>query len=165
MSTINVQWTIFNPGLELSTNFQQVGGYLGTGDQANYLKFVAIQHPEGEFEIVLEDADEIESASYLQANNLFNAPDGSRIFLNMSIDIATGIATPTATYETANGTTTVTGASVSLGGTAVLDAIRGDHTVNGQTTGLAVGLFSSNTGASPDDTFTAIFDDISISAE
>ena len=165
VSTINVQWTVFNPGLELSTNFQQVGGYLGTGDQANYLKFVAIQYLEGEFEIVLEDADEIESASYLQANNLFNAPDGSRIFLNMSIDIATGIATPTATYETANGTTTVTGASVSLGGTAVLDAIRGDHTVNGQTTGLAVGLFSSNTGASPDDTFTAIFDDISISAE
>ncbi|MEM6715914.1 MAG: Calx-beta domain-containing protein, partial [Cyanobacteria bacterium P01_C01_bin.147] len=53
---------------------------------------------------------------------------------------------------------------VNLSGTAVLDAIKGDYTVAGQTTGLAVGLFSSNVGESPDDTFQAIFDDIEITA-
>ncbi len=164
VDTINIQWTVFNPGTDLFDTFQQIGGYIGTGDQANYLKFVAIQHPSGEFEIALEDDDNREAANYLQANNLFNAPDGSRIFLNLSIDVNSGTATPTATYETANGNTTVSGAAINLAGTAVLDAIRGNHTVNGQTTGLAVGLFSSNFGAPEADTFSAIFDDITITA-
>ena len=164
VDTVNIQWTVFNPGTDLFDNFQQIGGYIGTGDQSNYLKFVAIQHPSGEFEILLEDDDTRESAVYLQANDLFNAPEGSRIFLNLSIDVNTGLATTTATYETANGTTTTNGATTDLAGTAVLDAIQGNHTVNGQTTGLAVGLFSSNFGAPEADTFSAIFDDIEISA-
>ena len=164
VDTINVQWTVFNPGDAVFDTFQQLGGYIGTGDQSNYLKFVAIQHPSGEFEILVEDDDNRESASYIQANNLFDAPNDSRIFLNLSIDVNSGAATPTASYETANGTTNVTGATVSLAGTAIFDAIQGDFTVNGQTTGLAVGLFSSNTGAPPQSTFSAIFDDITISA-
>ena len=165
VDTVNIQWTVFNPGSQLSGNFQQIGGYIGTGDQSNYLKFVAIQHPSGEFEILLEDDDVRESAVYLQANNLFDAPDGSRIFLNLSVDVNTGLATTTATYENANGGTTTTGgATTDLNGSAVLDAIRGDYTVNGQTTGLAVGLFSSNFGVPEADTFSAIFDDIEISA-
>lgn len=164
VDTLNIQWTVFNPGSDLGTNFQQIGGYIGTGDQSNYLKFVAIQHPEGEFEIVLEDDDNRESAVYLQANDLFDVPDGSRIFLNLSIDVNTGIATTTATYETANGNTTVTGSPTDLNGSAVLDAIEGNFTVNGQTTGLAIGLFSSNFGAPESETFSAVFDDITVSA-
>ena len=164
VNTINVQWTVFNPGNDLNDTFQQIGGYLGTGDQSNFLKFVAIQHPSGEFETVLEDDDAVESQTYIQGNDLFDVPAGSRIFLNMSINVNTGAATPTATYETANGNTTVTGSTISLAGTAVLDAIQGNYTVNGQTTGLAVGLFSSNFNAPPESTFSAIFDDISISA-
>ena len=164
VDTIYVQWTVFNPGDAVFDTFQQLGGYIGTGDQSNYLKFVAIQHPSGEFEILVEDDDNRESASYFQANNLVYAPNDSRIFLNLSIDVNSGAATPTASYETANGTTNVTGATVSLAGTAIFDAIQGDFTVNGQTTGLAVGLFSSNTGAPPQSTFSAIFDDITISA-
>ena len=164
VDTINIEWTVFNPGTDLFDTFQQIGGYIGTGDQANYLKFVAIQHPSGEFEIALEDGDQRQDADYLQANDLFDAPDGARIFLSLSIDVNAGTATPTATYETANGNTTVSGGAISLAGTAVLDAIQGNHTVNGQTTGLAVGLFSSNFGAPPESTFSAIFDDITISA-
>ena len=75
-----------------------------------------------------------------------------------------GIATPTAVYETANGSTTVSGAAIDLSGTAVFDAIEGNHTINGQASGLAVGLFSSNFDAPPEDTFAAIFDNIEISA-
>jgi len=48
---------MFNPGNDISENFQQNGGYIGTGDQSNYLKFVAISHPGGEFEVLLEDDD------------------------------------------------------------------------------------------------------------
>ena len=164
VSTVNVQWTVFNPGNDVFDTFQQIGGYIGTGDQSNYLKFVAIQHPDGEFQVVLEDGDAIEDVGFLQANNLFNAPDGSRIFLNVSIDVNSGTATPTVTYETANGNTTATGSTIDLNGTAVLDAIRGDFTVNGQTTGVALGLFSSNFDAPEADTFSAIFDDITVSA-
>ena len=54
--------------------------------------------------------------------------------------------------------------SIDLNGTAVLDAIQGNHTINGQSSGLAVGLFSSNFGAPVEDTFSAIFDNIEISA-
>ena len=128
------------------------------------MKFVAIQHPEGEFELVLEDGDNVLSQSYIQADDLFDAPVNSSIVINLAIDVNSGIATPTAVYETANGSTTVTGASIDLNGTAVFNAIEGNHTINGQSSGLAVGLFSSNFDAPVEDTFSAIFDNIEISA-
>ena len=84
--------------------------------------------------------------------------------MRLDIDVNTGIATPFASYETASGNTSVSGAAINLGGTAVLDAIRGDHTVNGQTTGLAVGLYSTNNGQPESSTFSAIFDNIQISS-
>ena len=164
VDTLTVEWTIFNPTSDFSGNFQQIGGFIGTGDQSNYLKFVAIQHPQGEFELVLEDGDAVESQTYIQADDLFDAPDASRIFIQLEIDVNSGIATPTATYETANGDTVVSGAAVNLAGTAVLDAIQGNHTINGQTSGLAVGLFSTNFGQNPSNTFAAVFDGIEVSA-
>ena len=161
VNTLNIQWQISSPGGDaLGTNFQQLGGFIGTGDQANYLKFVEISHPEGEFELVLEDGDAIESQSYIQADDLFDLPPGTQVFLNLSIDVNSGIATPTASYNN----TSLTGANIDLSGTAVLDAIRGDHTINGQSSGLAIGLYSTNTGASPDDTFSAVFHNVNVSA-
>ena len=164
VDTLTIEWTVFNPASDFSGTFQQIGGFIGTGDQSNYLKFVAIQHPLGEFELVLEDDDSFVSQTYIQANDLFQVPDDNRIFLQLTIDVSSGIATPTATYETANGNTVVNGAAINLTGSAVHDAILGNHTVNGQTTGLAVGLFSSNNGEPESSTFSAIFDNIEISA-
>ena len=164
VDTVNIEWTVFNPGSDIAGNFQQIGGFIGTGDQSNYLKFVAISHPEGEFELVLEDDDVVQSQTYIQADDLFTVPDGSQIVLQLQIDVNSGFATPTATYETANGNTVVSGATINLNGTAVLGAIRGNHTINGQTTGLAVGLYNSNFNQDPSNTFTAIFDNIEISA-
>ena len=164
VNTVTVEWTVFNPSSDIAGNFQQIGGFIGTGDQSNYLKFVAISHPSGEFELVLEDDDVVESQTYIQADDLFTVPDGSQIVLQLEIDVNSGFATPTATYETGNGNTVVSGAAINLNGTAVFDAIQGNHSVNGQTTGLAVGLFSSNFNQSPSDTFSAIFDAIEISA-
>ena len=164
VNTVTVEWTVFNPGSDIAGNFQQIGGFIGTGDQSNYLKFVAISHPSGEFELVLEDDDVVESQTYIQADDLFTVPDGSQIVLQLEIDVNSGFATPTAIYETGNGNTVVSGAAINLNGTAVFDAIQGNHSVNGQTTGLAVGLFSSNFNQAPSNTFSAIFDNVEISA-
>ena len=164
VNTLNIEWTVINPAEAVAENFQQIGGYIGTGDQSNLLKFVAIQHPNGEFEIALEDGDIVLSQTYIQADDLFDVPAGSSIVINLEIDVNAGTATPTAVYETANGNTAVAGETISLLGTTVLDTIRGNHTINGQSSGLAVGLFSSNFNAPEADTFTAIFDNIEISA-
>ena len=164
VNTLNIEWTVINPADALSTSFQQIGGFIGTGDQSNFLKFVAIQSPSGEFEIVLEDGDSVVSQTFIQADDLFNVPAGSSIVINLEIDVNAGIATPTAVYETANGNTFVSGANINLNGTAVLETIRGNNTINGQTSGLAVGLFSTNFNAPEADTFAAIFDNIEVSA-
>lgn len=164
VETFTVQWTVFNPGSSVSQSYQQIGGYIGTGDQNNYLKLVAIQHPAGELELLFENGDTELADVYYQADDLFQAPANSKIFLELAVDPNAGIATPTITYETANGNQTVTGNAVSLAGSAVLDAIQGNYSVNGQTTGLAVGLFASNTGPQANPDFQAIFDGIEISA-
>lgn len=164
VSTLNIEWTVINPGDSVFDTFQQIGGFIGTGDQSNLLKFVAIQHPEGEFELALEDGDNVLSQTYIQADDLFAAPENSSIVINLSINVNTGIATPSVVYETANGNTNLSGGAIDLNGTAVFNAIEGNHTINGQSSGLAVGLFSSNFDAPPEDTFAAIFDNIEISA-
>ena len=80
------------------------------------------------------------------------------------MNVAAGTAAPRVTYETGGGNQTVFGSAIDLSNTAVLDAIRGDYFVNGQNTGLAVGLYSSNTGPQPQPDFQAIFDGIEITA-
>jgi len=164
VNNFTIKWTVFNPGSSLAENFQQIGGYIGTGDQSNYLKFVAINHPQGEIEMVLENGDSVESSSYIQADNLFQQGTNNKIFLELDVNVAAGTATPRVTYETGGGNQTVFGSAISLQNTAVLDAIRGDYFVNGQNTGLAVGLYSSNTGPQPQSDFQAIFDGIEIVA-
>ena len=79
VNNVTIQWTVFNPGSDFSGNFQQIGGFIGTGDQSNYLKFVAIDHFAGELEIVLEENDVVASSSYIQADDLFDVPAGSQI--------------------------------------------------------------------------------------
>ena len=162
---MNIEWTVINPGNAINDTFQQIGGFIGTGDQSNYLKFVATENPAGDFELILENDDNIVSQTYIQASNLFDAPDASSIVFNLAINVNTGFATPTATYVLANGgTTTVSGAAINLNGTAVFSAINGNFTINGQTSGLAVGLYSTNFDSPVENTFSAIFDNVEISA-
>ncbi|MGF1520815.1 MAG: Calx-beta domain-containing protein [Leptolyngbyaceae cyanobacterium] len=165
VDTFNIKWSLFNPAAEFTGPFQQIGGYIGTGDQSNYLKIVAIQSDSGEIQILLEDNDVVLTESFIQADDLFTVPPNQKIFFELEVDPSAATATPTVTYETGGGnTTTVSGTALNLSGTAVLDAILGNYTVNGQTSGLAVGLFSSNSGQSAADTFQAVFDDIEITA-
>ncbi len=165
VETFNVRWTLFNPGDAFTGSSQQIGGYIGTGQQSNFLKVVATKDPSAEIQIVLENAD-VPSTTQLQADDLFNVAevDSKKIFIDLEIDPAAETATPTITYETAAGHSTVSGTPISLSGTAVLEAIRGDFAVQGETTGLAVGLYSSNAGQLAEDTFQAIFDEIEISS-
>ncbi len=164
-ATATFRWSVFNPGTEFSGNFQQIGGYIGTGDQSDFLKLVAIQNNSGEIQFALESDDAVIESNFVQADDLFDvAPaDNKKIVFEIVVDVLAETATPTITYETLSGETTVSGAAVSLSGTKVLDAIKGDHTVQGQTSGVAVGLFSTNNGQSEANTFQAVFDDIEVS--
>ena len=166
VETVNVKWSVFNPGNALTGNFQQIGGYLGTGDQSNYLKVAAIQDGLGEILVSLEDNDIVVSNELIQADDLFDVveAEGMKIFFEILLDVAAETATPTITYETSSGQSIVSGSTISLAGTAVLDAIKGNFTIHDQTTGLAVGLFSTNTGQPAANSFQAIFDDIEVSA-
>jgi len=165
VETFTVKWTVFNPANFLTGSSQQIGGYLGTGDQSNYLKIVAVQDSAGEVQVLLEDNDVVQSSSFIQVDDLFQVPDNQKIFFELEIDPNAETATPTVTYELGDGTTnTVSGAVIDLNGTTVLDAIQGNYTVQGQTSGIAVGLLASNTGQPEANTFQAIFDDIEITA-
>ena len=165
VDTFNIKWSLFNPGTEFTGMYQQIGGYLGTGDQSNYLKLVAIDHSLGEIQLLLENNDTIVSDTFIQADDLFNYLTNQQIFFDLEVDPAAKTATPTISYQTGDDTiSTVTGAAVDLSGTNVLEAILGNYTVNGHNTGLAVGLLSSNTGQPEADTFQAVFNDLEISA-
>ena len=165
VETFTVKWSVFNAGTEFTGDFQQIGGYIGTGDQNNYLKIVAIEGFDQEIQILLEDNDVVQSVSLINADGLLDLPLDQQIFFEFEIDPVAETALPTVSYETGDGNiTTVTGQVVDLSGTNVLDAIQGNYTVNGQNTGLAVGLFSSNVGESAENTFQAVFNDIEITA-
>ncbi|MEO0868513.1 MAG: hypothetical protein AAFY17_08705, partial [Cyanobacteria bacterium J06642_11] len=86
VDTFTVKWTVFNPAADFTGNFQQIGGYIGTGDQNNYLKLVAIQNPNGELQVLLEDDDVVQANSFLQANDLFDVPQGQKIFFELEVD-------------------------------------------------------------------------------
>ena len=164
VDTFKIKWSVFNPGADFIGSFQQIGGYIGTGDQSNYLKIVAIAGAEETIQILLEDDDVVVAESYIPAEDLFVYSSDRQIFLELEIDPNTGTATPTVSYETDEGMSTVMGTAIDLGGTAVLDAIRGNYQVNDLVSGLAVGLYSSNTNQSQADTFQAVFDDLEITA-
>ncbi|MDY6898134.1 MAG: hypothetical protein SWZ49_08645, partial [Cyanobacteriota bacterium] len=74
VESFTVKWSVFNPGTEFTGSFQQIGGYIGTGDQSNYLKIVAINGFDGEIQILLEDNDVVQSTSFISADGLFDLP-------------------------------------------------------------------------------------------
>ncbi len=165
VESFTIKWSVFNPGTEFTGSFQQIGGYIGTGDQSNYLKIVAIDGFDGEIQILLEDNDVVQSTSFISADGLFDLPANQQIFFELEIDPVAGTAIPIVSYETGDeNITTVTGETVDLNGTTVLDAIQGNYTVEGQDSGLAVGLFSTNFDEPTANTFQAIFNEIEVTA-
>lgn len=126
---------------------------------------MAIEGVEDEVQIVLEDNDIIQSVSNIQADGLLDFPIDQQIFFDLEIDPDAETATPTVSFETEDGDIEAnSGEAIDLSGTNVLDAIQGNYTVNNQDSGVAVGLFSSNTGQPENSTFQAAFNDIEITA-
>ena len=164
VETFNIKWSVFNPGTNFTGSFQQIGGYIGTGDQSNYLKLVAIAGVEETIQIVLEDDDVVIAESFIPAEDLFTYTSDRQIFFELEIDPKAKTAIPIVSYQTDEGISTVTGSAIDLTGTAVLDAILGSYRVGNLASGLAVGLYSSNTNQSQADTFQAVFDDLEITA-
>ncbi|MEO1298695.1 MAG: Calx-beta domain-containing protein, partial [Cyanobacteria bacterium J06636_16] len=170
VDTFTVSWNIDNPTSAFTGPSQQIGGYIGTGDQSNYLKLVATQDPGGEIQILLEDEDVVVDSAFIQADDLFSVPNNQNILFELEINPTAGTATPTVTYGIGSGqTSTVSGTVISLAGTNVLDAIQGNYSVKDEnnqdvTTGLALGLFSSNVGQPPESLQGITFKDIAIQA-
>ncbi|MEB3213859.1 MAG: malectin domain-containing carbohydrate-binding protein, partial [Leptolyngbyaceae bacterium] len=185
VTSFTINWSVINPAGDIDTTFtqfgQEIGGYVGIGDQSTYLKIVATpDDPSGEVLVLLEENDVVVATSYIQADDLFSdAPQDGKIFFDLKIDKGAKTATPTVSYETTTGITSgsglrsVTGAAIDLTGSQVLEAILGNYTAPGDSgaTGLAVGLFSSNGDNAthaingPENTFTAIFNDLRITAD
>lgn len=209
VDTFTIEWDIFNPnniydptdtsgdggsnataGSFTENGAQQIGGFIGTGDQSNFLKVTltngtATSGLDGPgFIISLEDDDLVTQSVFIEAADVFDALGGAinqaggKFQIALTIDRASDEAVAQITYPSASGSTTVSNASepIDLADSNVLDAINGDFTlptVSNQSapSGLAVGLFSSN-GGDPSgpgvvqelDAFTAIFDNITIDA-
>ncbi|MEM6519088.1 MAG: malectin domain-containing carbohydrate-binding protein [Cyanobacteria bacterium P01_C01_bin.70] len=176
VATATIQWAIFNPAgeAEFDGPNQQLGAYIGTGDQSNYLKVAAVKTgpSSSAIEVTLETDDVADAQTYQLAtpNDLFDAatvPQGGKIFVELLIDRVNNSATPTVSYDTGAGVVTVTGLTpIDLTGSKVLTAIEGNYQVQGQPSGVAVGLFSTNAGqgSSESDRFQAVFDGIEITA-
>ncbi|MGI9473698.1 MAG: PQQ-dependent sugar dehydrogenase, partial [Rubripirellula sp.] len=174
VEVFTTKWSIYNPGTSVvagdggfTGESQQIGGYLGTGDQSNFLKIVAAKGPVDGFQIVLEEDDVPIANDLIAAPGLFDVSpdDGKKIVFELKVNVTNATALPTITYETASGVNVVSGAQFPLSGSTLFDVIEGQYTVQGQKSGLAVGLFSTNR-EQPGGTnaFQAIFDDVEITA-
>ena len=183
VETFVASWSVFNPGLGgfagpgdingggfTEGADQEIGGFLGTGDQSNFLKLVATEDSvEGPgFLFELENGDVVLASQFIAAADLFaGQPVGqNQIELSIEVDIEAETATPTITYETPAGeSVTLTGTAMSLAGSNVMTAIEGDHMIQGESSGLALGLWSTNGTAQEADAFQAIFDEISLTSD
>ena len=112
----------------------------------------------------LESNGTIVASQSLNAVGLLTAAAGSSLIFNLAIDRATSLATPSITYAGTSGPVTVTGTPISLSGTSIRAAIDSQYAVQGHTTGLAVGFWSTNAGEGSQNSFQAAFDDILVTS-
>ncbi|MBX3503219.1 MAG: hypothetical protein KF889_27565 [Alphaproteobacteria bacterium] len=164
IEAFDIKWTAINPfpGLADSPTVRQIGGFIGTGDQDNFIKVVAGPNGSGNILFELESNGVVLSSQSLAGSGLLTAPSGSSIIFNLAVDRAISQAVPSITYASSSGPITVSGAPINLQGTSILAAIDGSYSVQGQASGLAIGLWSSNTGEGSQTSFQASFDDILI---
>src|SRR5918993_1555079 len=112
----------------------------------------------------LESNGVVIASQTLNAPGVGTAPAGSSLVFELLVNRGTSQATPSVTYTGSSGPVKVTGNAINLAGTSILTAINGDYAVQGKDSGLAVGLWSSNTGEGSQNTFQASFDDILITS-
>ncbi|SDB74467.1 hypothetical protein, partial [Belnapia rosea] len=182
VDTFTVTTRMDNP-FETTTpaNYQNIGFFIGTGDQANYLKIVAgatdlngvTNAPT--IEVVFESNNQVVSQQKISVPVFGgNLPLTSldNIALSLKVDPDTGLVTPgwTVTRGATSGSTgtVVNGSGVPIQVTgALLEALAGTYTVpNGTGTdvpsALAVGLISTSSG--PGAAFDATWNSVSITS-
>lgn len=128
-------------GGQAPENFQAQGLVIGTGDQSNYLKLV-LSAARG-IEVLLESDDAVTNkAVYPESNaNLLGA---SEISLYLTVDPNAGTVQPA--YLVPGSGLQEIGGALSLAGD-LLQAVRGDYAVGGQSSALAVGIVSTSVGS------------------
>lgn len=145
--------------------YQSQGIFIGTGDQDNYLKFVASASSGGMFEIGHENGGTFNGTSF-DAPELLTAAGGETITLKLLVDPVNGTVTPS--YEFVSGGTAYTGPdnapAVQLEGD-VLAALQGGYQIEGQDSALAVGMIATaNASDGTVTNFSADWDRIDITA-
>ena len=140
-------------------NYQNIGMFIGTGDQDNYVKLVAGMNAGPSFEVLSENAAVTSSQRYAAAIFGNNVPLTSMdtITMRLEVDVATGVATPSwqwtvgRTASAEGQTFSGVGNNVVLTG-ATLAALNGSYTVTPAGGGdpvpsaLAVGILSTSAG-------------------
>ncbi|MEM6460729.1 MAG: malectin domain-containing carbohydrate-binding protein [Pseudomonadota bacterium] len=181
VTEFTIEWTVANPATfevsALTGASQELGGYIGDGTQSNFLKIAAKRTDDDNpsaaiIDILLEDGDQEIQRIQLDATGIFNPsnlPAESDILFELIIDPQSATAIPRVTYQSDGGDIVIEGSLnegefIDLTGTQVLETILGNNTVQGQQTGLAVGLFTSNEGEEVEDAFQAVFKRIDINA-
>ena len=112
-----VQLTTINPFGELGASAgpsQQIGTYIGTGDQSNFLKLVVVDGGAagGQIQFSLENGNAVGPIYSIAAPGILDAPLDAEIVFEVLIDRVANTATPKVTYGLAGGgTNTVTGAA------------------------------------------------------
>ena len=98
VKTVTFEQVIDNPFNSIATpaNYQNVGLYIGTGDQDNYVKLVAGMNAGPGFEVLSENNAAVASQKYGAA--IFGSGVAltalDTITLRMTVDLATGMAAP-----------------------------------------------------------------------
>ncbi|MEM9667760.1 MAG: malectin domain-containing carbohydrate-binding protein [Pseudomonadota bacterium] len=176
-----IEWTVANSATfdvsALTGASQELGGYIGDGTQSNFLKITAQRTDDDDasaaiIDILLEDGDQQLQRVQLDATGIFdpaNLPDESDILFELIVDPQGATAIPRVTYESTSGPVVIEGSLnpgefIDLSNSQVLETILGNNTVQGQQTGLAIGLFASNEGEPIEDAFQAVFKRIDINA-
>ena len=94
------QWSAINPFPGLSTihDGEEIGGFIGTGDQNNFLKLVAGPNGTTNVEFELESNGITIASQSLNADGLLTAQADSSLVFSLLIDRTTSLATPSVTY-------------------------------------------------------------------
>ena len=87
IQTFNVKWTAINPfpGLPTAPTVREIGGFIGTGDQSNFLKVVA--GPNGML-FQLESNGAVIASQTLNAPGVGTAPAGSNLVFELLVNRA-----------------------------------------------------------------------------
>lgn len=125
--------------------FQSLGLQIGTGNQANYLKFVVNQQG---FQVLVETNNVVTETNIPITNWASVLSNTDEIDLFLLVSPADGVVTPY--YKIDDAPIIMVNPMTVPAGSPLLQAIQGTYTINGIASKLAVGAISTSTGTGPE---------------